>query len=101
MHAYDLAAWLLKICKSSNYSCPTYNVGSDESINVSQLAFKLAKKNGLKVIFKSKDKEELDYYVPSVKNAKKKIKIKNYTKIQNWYKILFNINENLNSNTHI
>jgi len=76
MHANDLAAWLLKICKSSNYSCPTYNVGSDESINVSQLAFKLAKKNGLKVIFKSKDKEELDYYVPSVKNAKKKLKLK-------------------------
>ena len=40
------------------------------------MALKLAKKNGLKVIFKSKDKGELDYYVPSVKKAKKKLKLK-------------------------
>lgn len=76
MHSDDLSNWLLKICENSNKNCPIYNVGSDEPIHIKKFTQKLAKKYGINVKSKKIVTTKLDYYVPSVKLAKKKLKLK-------------------------
>ena len=88
----DLVNWLMVILKNSNKNCPIFNVGSDKSINLVLLGKKIAKifnkKLKLKKLKKVKKNEnENDYYVPSIKKAKKLLKLK----------ISINLNDSLNS----
>ena len=55
MHESDLSSWLLKIVKNSNIKCPIYNVGSDDPVNIRDLAYVLSKKFELKSTIKKKD----------------------------------------------
>ena len=76
MHSDDLCRWLLKILKSSNTNCPIYNVGSDQQVNLSKLGMILAKKYKNQISFKKNKVNKIDYYVPSILLAKKKLKLK-------------------------
>ena len=76
MHSDDLCRWLLKILKNSNTNCPIYNVGSDQQVNLSNLGMILAKKYKNQISFKKNKVNKIDYYVPSILLAKKKLKLK-------------------------
>ena len=87
MHSDDLAKWLITIIKKSNNFCPIYNVGSDQPINLNNLAKKIAlltKKKLNLALLKSK---KFDYYVPSTNKAKKELNLK----------ISINLNDAINS----
>lgn len=77
MHENDLARWLIKICKNSNNKCPIFNVGSDKEVNIIKLSNKFAKKYNLRVIFKYKNYNASDYYVPNTNKAKKVLNLSN------------------------
>lgn len=94
MDTQDLIYWLLKILISSNKKCNIYNVGSDEDITIENLA-KLINKKFNKTVFKQnrKDINEIDYYVPSISKAKKKLNLKINFKIKSSLNLLLgNIN---------
>ena len=76
MHADDLSAWLLKIIKNSSKDCPIYNVGSDKPIILNDLMMELAKKYNNEFEIKKTKYLKSDFYVPSTKLAKKKLKLK-------------------------
>ena len=83
----DLVNWLIVILKNSSKKCPIYNVGSDKSISIKSLGKKISKIFNKKIKFKEKNKNEKDYYVPSINKAKKLLKLK----------ISINLNDSLNS----
>ena len=76
MHSDDLSEWLLTIVKNSNISCPIFNVGSDKEIHLKSLVNYLAKKFNKKIVPEKYQNKKKDYYVPSIKLAKKKLKLK-------------------------
>lgn len=69
MHANDLVGWMMTILESSGTDCPTYNVGSDESISIHGLAAKIA--SYFDVAIDSQDilSGKIDRYVPSIEKA--------------------------------
>ena len=72
MYASDLMVWLWKILLKGEINKP-YNVGSDESISIKQLAEKISsisKTNvALKILGSPIQQEHVDIYCPSIKNA--------------------------------
>lgn len=81
MSAEDLIKWIVKIILNTNKECEIYNIGSDESITIKDLAKLIAKKVNKIVKLKkkkntNKNKNEIDYYVPSILKAKKKFDLK-------------------------
>jgi nucleoside-diphosphate-sugar epimerase len=71
MHADDLVHWLLSISAAANPNCLILNVGSDEAIEVRDLAHRIGGYFGVKV--KSTALAPLckvDRYVPSISKAK-------------------------------
>lgn len=83
MHTDDLVRWLLKIVSKANFSCPVYNVGSDQGINVRKLGLYLAKKYKLVYKFTKTKSSFADIYLPSVNKAKKELKLKlNYNNFE-------------------
>ena len=76
MHSDDLAKWLITIVKNSNKKCPIYNVGSNEVINLRNLAKKIAKLFNKKPKLKKNLSKKYDYYVPSINKAKKELNLK-------------------------
>ena len=87
LNTNDLVNWLMVILKNSNKNCPIFNVGSDKSINLVLLGKKIAKIFNKKLKLKKVKKNKNDYYVPSIKKAKKLLKLK----------ISINLNDSLNS----
>ena len=87
MHADDMVNWLIVVLLNSNKNCPIFNVGSDKAINLRFLAEKIAKIFNKKLKLKKLNKFQTDYYVPSIKKAKKLLKLK----------ISINLNDSLNS----
>lgn len=78
MNSNDLIRWLVKILISSNKECDIFNVGSDEAITISKLAKIISLKFKKKMLRNNYDRHSLiDYYVPSISKAKKKLKLKN------------------------
>lgn len=77
MHSNDLAKWLFKILFNSNVSCPIYNVGSDNAVEIDQLAALLAKKYNLTIKTKLINKKAIDKYIPSIDKANKELRLKN------------------------
>ena len=80
MNSEDLIRWLIKIILNSSEKSKIYNVGSDEVISIESLAKKIAKKFNKKIkkinLNKKKLIDEIDYYVPSIKKAKKDLNLK-------------------------
>lgn len=82
MNSEDLIRWLVKILISSNKKCDIYNVGSNEAITIVKLAEIIAKYFNKTVQIKTdtRDKKLIDYYVPSISKAKRKLNLKlNFT----------------------
>jgi nucleoside-diphosphate-sugar epimerase len=75
MYADDLVRWLLKILDNSRKDCPIYNVGSDESVSIKQLAEKISSisnaKVAVKILGSTVQKEHIDIYCPSITKAHK------------------------------
>ena len=74
---------MFKILINSNKNFNIYNVGSDEAVTVENLAKFIGKKFN-KTIYKKKRKnnKDIDYYVPSILKAKKKLNLKINSKIK-------------------
>lgn len=69
MHADDLARWLLTIADAATPACPIYNVGSDEGIDMAELAGRVAGRYGVPVHLPKRADAPIDRYVPSIKRA--------------------------------
>jgi nucleoside-diphosphate-sugar epimerase len=77
MHAQDLAECLIKLAFENSTNFTTYNIGSDNIIDIHSLAKKLSKKYKIKNINqKSISKKDYDRYVPSISKFRKKFKFK-------------------------
>lgn len=76
MHEDDLVVWLFKILKRANISCPIYNVGSDQEINIRKLALYLSNKYKLPIKLKKIKSNFEDRYLPSIHKSKKEINLK-------------------------
>ena len=76
MDSNELIKWLFKILINSNKNFCIYNVGSDEAITIENLAELIGKKFNKKVLKRRGNKEKkIDYYVPSISKAKKKLNL--------------------------
>jgi len=73
MHADDLVEWLMTLCSAASSACPIYNVGSDEVIEIGQLAHNVAKFFGVTVEISQDRLSEFDFYVPKIEKAKKNL----------------------------
>lgn len=74
MYAADLVIWLLNIlCRGE--SCVPYNVGSDESITILDLAKKIANQfqplPQIEIAYAPQHKQFYDRYIPCIQRAKK------------------------------
>jgi dTDP-glucose 4,6-dehydratase len=69
MHADDLVRWLMTIAHEGDATCPIYNVGSDESVTMHQLAAAVATRFGVAVDAAEIEDETPDLYVPSIDKA--------------------------------
>jgi dTDP-glucose 4,6-dehydratase len=77
MYADDLVEWLLMIVDNSSNACPIYNVGSNQSILIDELAQKVGiyfKKN---VKFKHDRVKGEDLYVPCIDKASRELDLQN------------------------
>ena len=82
MNSKDLIRWLIKILINSNKKCEIYNVGSNEAITIVKLAEIIANYFNKSVHIKNhvRGKKLIDYYVPSISKAKRKLNLKlNFT----------------------
>ena len=76
MHSDDMTRWLITILVSSNTKCPIYNVGSDESISLQNLAKIIGKIFEKPVEIKKNNNKKIERYVPSIKKAQKELNLK-------------------------
>ncbi len=70
MYADDLVEWLMTIVNNASEKCPTYNVGSDETILLNDLANKLAQFYNIKAETHLATEGKADRYIPSIEKAK-------------------------------
>lgn len=70
MHADDLTEWLMTIASNAKPDCPIYNVGSDTTISVRDLAVLVAQEFGVKTNLPVITERIIDRYVPSICKAK-------------------------------
>jgi len=92
MHADNLAECLIKLMFSNSTNFATYNIGSDNIIDIHVLAKKLSKKYKIKNIIQKKISDiEYDRYVPSITKFRKKFKFKK--KLNSYSAILKTIKE--------
>ena len=95
MHESDLSSWLLKIVKNSDIKCPIYNVGSDDAVNISNLAYLLSKKFKLKTTLKKKRSSFHDKYIPSIQKAKTELKLRlKYDSLSSVNRVIYSIKKN-------
>jgi dTDP-glucose 4,6-dehydratase len=76
MYADDLVAWLMSIADSGSASCPVFNVGSDQEIELGQLCKKVAKIIGGTYRDREIKQELIDRYIPSIDKAKNMLGLK-------------------------
>ena len=89
MHSDDMTRWLITILVSSNTKCPIYNVGSDESISLQNLAKIIGKIFEKPVEIKKNNNKKIERYVPSIKKAQKELNLKiNYKLRTSLYSII-------------
>lgn len=71
MYADDLVISLMKILLKSSLDCPIYNLGSDKSEKLHEVAQRIANLYGVKCIYNlSDEKLILDRYVPNINKLK-------------------------------
>ena len=68
--------WFISILKKNN-KFKVYNIGSEQPINLNDLARQICKKFRKKIIIKKTTlKKEIDYYIPSSAKIRKELKVK-------------------------
>ena len=75
MYADDLAIWLMTIANNSSEKCPIYNVGSDEAINIIDLARLIGETYKVSVSPPLLISDRVDRYIPSITKAKKDLNL--------------------------
>ena len=96
MYSDDLIDWLCKIASTSNYTCPTYNVGSNKQIEIRKLALIIGKIFNKPVKFKKYFNTKIDKYVPNIDKTKRDLKLRiNYDLIQSINLTINQINEKI------
>ena len=71
LDADELVISLIKILQVSSINCPIYNVGSDESISINELAKKIANQYSVQFSCPNLDKNKIiDRYVPNIDKLK-------------------------------
>lgn len=75
MHADDLTRWLIEMAVNSDRNCEVYNVGSNEEIELGQLAKLIAGKFKVDAIVPPTTEDKFDRYVPSIEKAKSKLNL--------------------------
>lgn len=77
MYADDLVIWLMTIADNADTNCPIFNVGSDEVIEIRELAQKVAKLFKIQVVFPfSLTDAKVDRYIPSLAKAMNQLHLK-------------------------
>lgn len=66
MFADDLVKWLMTIAHNSNNSCPIYNVGSGQGVELKELGLLMAKYFRVKSKASHSNTKFIDRYVPSI-----------------------------------
>lgn len=69
LYADDLVDWLMSITSLSSIHCPTFNVGSNETVRIDELAEMIAKKCNTRAVGYEQASEEVDRYIPDIKKA--------------------------------
>jgi nucleoside-diphosphate-sugar epimerase len=77
MYSEIMVKWLLKILFNSKISCPIYNVGSDNAVNIYKIADILSNKYKLSINKNIINYKLVDRYIPNVKKAEQKLNLKN------------------------
>ena len=70
LHSDDLVAWLMEILLNGTAEGNIYNVGSDDSIEIHDLAKELAHRFGLPTEIAPYAAHDVDWYVPNVNRAR-------------------------------
>lgn len=70
MYADDLVEWLMRLADCSSSDCPVFNVGSDEVLEIREVAKKLADKFAVNFISAAISRPKIDRYIPSIEKAK-------------------------------
>jgi dTDP-glucose 4,6-dehydratase len=70
LHTDDLITWLMEALLNGSTSCRTFNVGSDDSIEIHDLARQLANHFELPTEIASRSEDNADWYVPNIKMAR-------------------------------
>lgn len=70
LHSEDLVTWLMTVLESGDQKCPIFNVGSDDSISIFELANFLSKYYGLPLDTNEHHSTEVDRYVPNIQKAR-------------------------------
>ena len=77
MYADDLVEWLMTIAEKSSTSSPVYNVGSDQSILIDELAQKIGTIFGVNAPLRNHESDYIDRYVPNIDKAKNELNLVN------------------------
>ena len=85
MYADDMVKWLIMILLKSKKRTITYNVGSDQPIELNELAKKISKlfRNKVKISKESIESNKIDKYVPNISKTKIELKIKTLNNLTN------------------
>jgi dTDP-glucose 4,6-dehydratase len=70
MYADDLVEWLMQIAHSSSSDCPVFNVGSDEVLEIREIAKMVADKFSVPLNSAAIRMPDIDRYIPSIEKAK-------------------------------
>jgi nucleoside-diphosphate-sugar epimerase len=73
MYADDLVEWLMTIADYASPDCPTYNVGSDQAILVSDLARNLSQRFHVPAEVPLISETKIDRYIPSIEKSKSEL----------------------------
>ena len=78
MYSDDMVEWLITILKNSKTKTVFYNVGSDQPVELLNLAKKITKlfKNKVLIYRESYESKKIDKYVPIVDKTKNDLKLK-------------------------
>lgn len=75
MFADDLVIWLMTLASFANSKCPVINVGSDEEIDITALAIKIASYFDVPAQVPLISNSEIDRYVPSIDRAQNQMNL--------------------------
>ena len=73
MYADDLVEWLMTIALHASPECPVYNVGSDQTVLMGDLAKLVANEFGVEVCIPEITDADVDRYIPSIDKAKREL----------------------------